>query len=193
MGRHDQEILDLCRAGDQQAIAAMEEAYGSYCYKVALNILGDHHDAEECVSDAYLAVWNAIPAAEPGNLLAYLAKTTRNIALKRLAYQQAQKRDSGIVLVLDELAEVLPARGTVEDAVAEGLLMQAVNDFLRYKASKVERNLFLRRYFWGTPSPTCGNGLATARARPNPSCTGRGPSSGRIWKRGGCWNHERSL
>ena len=27
--------------------------------------------------------------------------------------------------------------------------MQAVNDFLRYKASKVERNLFLRRYFWG--------------------------------------------
>ena len=149
MGRHDQEILDLCRAGDQQAIAAMEEAYGSYCYKVALNILGDHHDAEECVSDAYLAVWNAIPAAEPGNLLAYLAKTTRNIALKRLAYHHAQKRDSGIVLVLDELAEVLPARGTAEDAVAEGLLMQAVNDFLRYKASKVERNLFLRRYFWG--------------------------------------------
>lgn len=34
MGRRDQEILDLCRAGDQQAIAAMEKVYGSYCYKV---------------------------------------------------------------------------------------------------------------------------------------------------------------
>jgi len=149
MALNDHEILDLCRVGDQQAIAAMEKAYGAYCYKVALNILGNHHDAEECVNDAYLSVWNAIPTAEPGNLLAYLVKTTRNHALTRLEYHRAQKRDGGYALVLEELAEVLPARETVEDAVAQRLLMEAVNDFLRSKASRVERNLFLRRYFWG--------------------------------------------
>lgn len=57
----DQEILDLCRTRDQRAIAAMEFQYGAYCHKVAVNILGNFHDAEECVNDAYLAVWNAVP------------------------------------------------------------------------------------------------------------------------------------
>ena len=80
----DQEILSLCQARDQRAIAALAEKYGAYCHTVAHNILGDHPDAEECVNDAYLAVWNGVPNAPPRSLLAYLAKVTRNIALKRL-------------------------------------------------------------------------------------------------------------
>lgn len=100
----DQEILDLCRTRDQRAIAAMEFQYGAYCHKVAVNILGNFHDAEECVNDAYLAVWNAVPPAQPRSLLAYLAKTTRNIAINRLEHNQAQKRDGGYYLLLDELA-----------------------------------------------------------------------------------------
>lgn len=145
----DQEILDLCRTRDQRAIAAMEFQYGAYCHKVAVNILGNFHDAEECVNDAYLAVWNAVPPAQPRSLLAYLAKTTRNIAINRLEHNQAQKRDGGYYLLLDELAEILPGPGSVEDEVARRHLMACINDFLRQKASKVERNLFLRRYFWG--------------------------------------------
>ena len=83
----DQEILSLCRARDQRAIAALAEKYGAYCHTVAHNILGDHPDAEECVNDAYLAVWNGVPSAPPRSLLAYLAKVTRNIALKRLDFR----------------------------------------------------------------------------------------------------------
>ena len=52
----EKEILALCQARQQQALTAMAEKYGSYCYTVAYNILADHHDAEECVNDAYLAV-----------------------------------------------------------------------------------------------------------------------------------------
>ena len=101
----DQEILSLCRARDQRAIAALAEKYGAYCHTVAHNILGDHPDAEECVNDAYLAVWNGVPSAPPRSLLAYLAKVTRNIALKRLEHNQAQKRGDRFYLLLDELAE----------------------------------------------------------------------------------------
>ena len=43
----DQEILSLCQARDQRAIAALAEKYGAYCHTVAHNILGDHPDAEE--------------------------------------------------------------------------------------------------------------------------------------------------
>ena len=130
----DQEILSLCRARDQRAIAALAEKYGAYCHTVAHNILGDHPDAEECVNDAYLAVWNGVPSAPPRSLLAYLAKVTRNIALKRLEHNQAQKRGDRFYLLLDELAEVL---------------MEAINDFLKTKTDRGERQLFLRRYFWG--------------------------------------------
>ena len=65
MGWKDQDILALCHAREPQAIAAMAETYGAYCHQVAHNILGDTSDAEECVNDAYLAVWNAIPGAGP--------------------------------------------------------------------------------------------------------------------------------
>ena len=145
----DQEILALCQARQQQALTAMAEKYGNYCYTVAYNILADHHDAEECVNDAYLAVWNAVPQSAPQSLLPYLAKTTRNIALKRLEHNQAQKRDGRFYLLLDELAEVLPSEDSVEDEVAQRELMEAINEFLRRKAKPAERLMFLRRYFWG--------------------------------------------
>lgn len=145
----EKEILALCQARQQQALTAMAEKYGSYCYTVAYNILADHHDAEECVNDAYLAVWNAVPQAAPQSLLAYLAKTTRNIALKRLEHDRAQKRDSRFDLLLDELAEALPGEDSVEDEVAQREIMAAINDFLRRRAKPAERQLFLRRYFWG--------------------------------------------
>ena len=145
MVRTDQEILALGQARDQEAIAAMAEKYGAYCHTVARNVLGNDADAEECVNDAYLAVWNAIPRAQPQNLLAYLDKTTRTIALRRLEHAQDQKRDSRLHL----LAEVLPGEGSVEDEVAQGELVEAINTFLKEKATRAERQLFLRRYFWG--------------------------------------------
>ena len=131
MVRTDQEILALGQARDQEAIAAMAEKYGAYCHTVARNVLGNDADAEECVNDAYLA------------------KTTRNIALRRLEHDQAQKRDSRLHLLLDELAEVLPGEGSVEDEAAQGELVEAINTFLKEKATRAERQLFLRRYFWG--------------------------------------------
>lgn len=149
MAWKDQEILTLCLAREQRALAAMDEAYGAYCHRVAHNVLGNTADAEECVNDAYLAVWNAIPTARPEQLLPYLAKTTRNIALKRLEHNQAQKRDGRLNLLLDELAEVLPGETSLEDELAQRELMEAINDFLKHKAHRTERQLFLRRYFWG--------------------------------------------
>ena len=163
MVRTDQEILALGQARDQEAIAAMAEKYGAYCHTVARNVLGNDADAEECVNDAYLAVWNAIPRAQPQNLLAYLAKTTRNIALRRLEHDQAQKRDSRLHLLLDELAEVLPGEGSVEDEAAQGELVEAINTFLKEKATRAERQLFLRRYFWGDSIRDLAPGLPVQR------------------------------
>ena len=37
----------------------------------------------------------------------------------------------------------------MEDEAAQGELVEAINTFLKEKATRAERQLFLRRYFWG--------------------------------------------
>lgn len=145
----DKKLVALLFARDPQAIELMADQYGAYCLTVAQNVIGDPQDAEECVSDAYLAVWDAVPPAEPTQLLAYLAKTTRNLALDRLAHRQAQKRDDRVAVLLSELEEVLPGGVDPEDTVAERELISLIDRFLREKARRQERLLFARRYFWG--------------------------------------------
>lgn len=146
----DGEILALFSARDENAIAAADAAYGALCRKIAQNILGNAQDAEECVNDMLLAAWNSIPP-EPEHLRAYLAALTRNLALNRLQRQNAQRRGGGeLPLVLEELAEILPASETVETAVDSRALTDAIAAFLRGITPRARR-VFLLRYFSAMP------------------------------------------
>ena len=82
----DAEIVDLFFQRSEQAIPETAAKYQGLIFQISRNILENPQDAEECVNDAYLAVWNGVPSAPPRSLLAYLAKVTRNIALKRLEH-----------------------------------------------------------------------------------------------------------
>ena len=77
----DEEIMDLFFARSEQAIRELDTKYGKICHKLSYNILNNRRDAEECVNDAYLGAWNAIPPARPDPLLAYLVKIVRNLSL----------------------------------------------------------------------------------------------------------------
>ena len=46
-----------------------QEKYNVYCLSIAMNILGNIEDAEECVNDAYLNTWNSIPPNKPKNVI----------------------------------------------------------------------------------------------------------------------------
>ena len=70
----DSAIVELFWKRDEQAIAATTEKYNVYCLSIAMNILGNIEDAEECVNDAYLNTWNSIPPNKPKMLSTYLGK-----------------------------------------------------------------------------------------------------------------------
>ena len=53
---------------EEQALIELSEKYGTACKRIAGNILKNHRDAEECVNDTYLAVWNTIPPKNPNPL-----------------------------------------------------------------------------------------------------------------------------
>ena len=57
----DRKILRLLLARAEEAIEAMAAKFGRRLTQTARHILGDWREAEESVSDTYLAVWNAVP------------------------------------------------------------------------------------------------------------------------------------
>ena len=49
----DEKILTLFFQREEAAIDAVSRKYGSYCGAIAVNILSDEADAEECVNDVW--------------------------------------------------------------------------------------------------------------------------------------------
>lgn len=142
----EREIIALYRRRDEDAIRRTAEALGGYCYTVAYNVLNNREDAEECVNDTYLAVWNAIPPAEPVSLKSFVTAITRRIALNRYKEQNRDKRGGGQVpLALEELAEVVSDTEDVVAAYERQELLESITEFLRACPQR-DRGLFLDRY-----------------------------------------------
>ena len=76
----DSTIIELFFARSEQAIRELDDKYGKVCHSLSYNILNSRQDAEECVNDAYLGTWDAIPPARPNPLLAFLCKIVRNLS-----------------------------------------------------------------------------------------------------------------
>lgn len=144
----DSKIIELYWSRSESAIAESSRKYGSYCRYIAYNILHNNEDSEECVNDTYLRAWNAMPPQRPNKLSAFLGKITRNLSLNRLEKQSAKKRGEGQVpLALEELSECIPSAASVEQAVDDILLTEALNGFLA-GLSEDKRKIFMRRYWY---------------------------------------------
>ena len=143
----DEKIVSLYFDRSQDAILRTEEKYGALCRQIAGRLLTSREDTEECVSDTYMALWNAIPPAKPAPFSAYIAKVTRNLAMKRLEYRTAAKRGSEAELSFEELSACLAAPGTPEDILNGKALQESITEFLQ-EQDRESRNIFLRRYFF---------------------------------------------
>ena len=145
----DKQIITLFFMRTEEALRVLKERYGKTLYRIAINILGNHHDAEETTNDTYLAIWNAIPPKEPEPLAPYVYRTGRNMALKRLEYLSAGKRNSRYDLSLDELGACLPDEdNNPEQTVIIRKISISINEFLE-KDSALNRYIFIRRYWYG--------------------------------------------
>ena len=143
----DKRILQLLWDRQERGLEEMATAYGKRLYGIAFNILGNRHNAEECVNDTYLALWNTIPPQRPDPLIAYACRVGRNIAMNRLRADSAQRRCNSYDLSMDELSGCIP--GPSMDQVINGrILGQSINKFLA-TLPKESRIIFLRRYYFG--------------------------------------------
>ena len=142
----DKRIIELYFARSEDAIAETDKKYGAYCVSIARSILNSPEDAEECVNDAYLGVWNSIPPQVPRIFSAFLGRIVRNIAVNRLAVLSASKRSRTAEVVYEEAEELIPDTSG-EDVSTEMHLRDAVNGFLRTLPRRT-RIVFMRRYWY---------------------------------------------
>jgi RNA polymerase sigma-70 factor (ECF subfamily) len=143
----DREIIRLFQQRDERGIEETQKAYGAQLMRFAERFLS-WEDAEECVNDTYLAVWNHIPPAEPDHFQAYLFKITGNQVWRRVREQSAGKREADVVELTNELAEILPSHaiGTEEQAIEN-----VSGSLQRFMASQKpeQRHVFFSRYWLG--------------------------------------------
>ncbi|MBR5427211.1 MAG: sigma-70 family RNA polymerase sigma factor [Clostridia bacterium] len=145
---NDASIAALYRDRSEAAIRETEKKYGEVCLRLANNILHNECDAQECVNDAYLALWESLADREPPRYFkAYLLRIVRYIAYDMLKKRTAQKRGEARPMPLEELAEILPDPRTPEQELDAAALTEALEVFLLGLPQR-HRYIFLRRYFY---------------------------------------------
>lgn len=142
------ELLEMYQNRDERAIEETMKRFRNYLMKIAMQILGNEQDAEECVNDTYLAAWDTLSEKSPEMLSAYLGKIVRQKAIDRLRTRRRIKRQgTEYAASLEELSEVV-AGGTMPEQEAEAeLLRQLIVRFVKTLPEDA-RTLFVGRYFY---------------------------------------------
>ena len=142
----DSEIIELYFLRDEQAIDETDKKYGKLCLNIAKNVLGNNYDAEECVNDTYLSIWNVIPPTRPNRFAAFISKIVRNLSIKRLDYNLANKRSRYLTVSFAELECVLSS-DCIESKIEQEEIAKKISAFL-WEEKEDARNVFIRRYYF---------------------------------------------
>ena len=144
----DKSIIELYFARNEAAVEKTAEKYSALCKKVSFNILGNEQDADECVNDTYIKVWESIPPTKPLSLKAYVARIARNLSFDLLRKKNAKKRaDSQGALALDELSECVSGNEGVDDEISKKALSVDIDSFLD-TLDEEACDMFVLRYWY---------------------------------------------
>ncbi|MCM1024707.1 MAG: sigma-70 family RNA polymerase sigma factor [Prevotella sp.] len=142
-------IISLFTERSEEAVRETRIKYGKLVFSMAMRVLRCEADAEECENDAYMAVWNLIPPEKPRNFKAFLLKITRNQALKKYEYLNAEKRSPQTTASLDELGECASDE-SAEIRYTDLELADTINRFLA-DIGEESRRVFMLRYWYFMP------------------------------------------
>jgi len=139
---NDAEIIDLFWNRSETAISELAGKYDRLARSVAMNILHDRLDTEECMNDSYLGMWNTLPPEKPQVLPAFFTAITRNLALKLYRYKSASKR----YVITEELTDMVGIVPSPENEIQYA--SEWISAYLSTQ-DKRSRVLFMRRYYLG--------------------------------------------
>lgn len=142
----DYQIVDLYWSRSENAIAQTEQKYGRMLTSISVSLVPTVQDAEECVSDTYLAAWNSMPDERPVYLGAYLSKIVRRLSINKYRSSHTAKR-GGVGELVEELTDCIPSDYSLETEYDNQRLAEALNRFL-LSLDEQKRYIFIRRYYY---------------------------------------------
>lgn len=146
----DEEIIELYWQRNENAISETDNKYGELVFKIAYNILNDKSDSEECQSDTYIDVWNAIPPTRPRVFLSFIAKIARRVSIDLYRKKSNKKAiPSEFKSSIEELEFCLQEKSKVDEELAVKELAILINRYLRALNDK-QRFIFVGRYYFSS-------------------------------------------
>lgn len=166
--RNEREIIAGLYRREDSALAEVYRRYGRMLKSLAERITGNEADAEECVNDALLDLWQAVPPDRPTHLAAYVSALVRRRAIDRVRYDAAQRRyGHAYAQSIEELSECL-TDPEGEDWGETLTIRDCVQRFVD-SLDERDRRLFLLRYYsfetLETAARLCGMSSAAAGMR----------------------------
>lgn len=138
----DREALRGLRAGSQEALIWIMNKYGGYVSTIVWNVIGSAMsvcDAEEVVSDVFLALWSHTSEIRANSIKSYLAGIARNKAKMKL-------REVGHPFVLSDNVMDFETPGPAEAYEEKELRLLVKQSVDRLK--EPDREILLRYFYY---------------------------------------------
>lgn len=136
-------ILQKIKAGDPSGLEALMDIYVPYVSVIVWNILRNAmspEDAEEVVSDVFLAAWNQSSDLKVGHVKGWLGAVARNKAKNKL-------RQIGQTIPLEESILDIPSLDDPTEDIDRAQEQQIVRQAVDSLPSE-DREVFLRHYYY---------------------------------------------
>lgn len=144
--RSDENIIAMLEARDDRSPEILETKFGGLIRSISFGILENEQDAEECVNDVLLKIWNSIPPGKPEDLKSYIAAVAKNNALDRYKAERRKSRIPPDKLEPLESADNIGAREI--DTEDKEAVAAAIAKYLG-SVSTEKRKYFIAKYYYG--------------------------------------------
>lgn len=133
-----QQLLKRMKQDPEQGLRLILDQYGNLMNAIALNILKNPQDAEDCISETLLRFWkNHKSVKSEDKLKSYLCTATRNTAIDMLRTRQKRMEHS--------LEEELREPVFVPDSASDGLYSELIMEKI-LSLGEPTATILLRRY-----------------------------------------------
>ncbi|HYN85127.1 MAG TPA: sigma-70 family RNA polymerase sigma factor [Pyrinomonadaceae bacterium] len=158
-------LIERVARGDESAFAPLYDRYSPILFGLLLRILRDRPEAEDCLQEVFLQIWQRAPSFDParGRPFTWLVTLARSRAIDRLRSTGARART--------EQAAVAEQTDVIADADAEAFRSEQ-GAFVRGALAEIpeeQRRALLLAYFEGLSqseiAARLGQPLGTVKTR----------------------------
>lgn len=141
----DKNIVELFCAESELAIVEILKKYGKYIYVIALDITKKHEDAEECMNDSLMILWRRIPYCRPKHLKAYIKKVVYSVAMGKMDYNKAAKRNIFMEEPYEDYEEQLVSFYDLDIHIEKKSIRYALHNFYN-SLTPEKQHIFIEKY-----------------------------------------------